>query len=439
MLEKRIDLSVEYAQAEQTCPNGQCSLVKTATDIPEIFDGVKLKKNHAYLYVIAMGAGEYYNENKNGDFFKEKDLIDYHKKFLTSGIFVQHDNKDPNKSIGTVLKSNYNNKMHRVELLLEIKKALAPNIYEDIKNNNRIAVSMGVKTPSEYCSFCGHVTKDTLANRCEHLKFKMHQIMPNGVKVYAVNNPPLNFFDISIVRKPADHQGYAMFQKVASYEENTDKIASTDAIDKVAELIKRVEALDSYNPLSVSDINEMRSMPQAVLGNVLRKHDVLLRPSEYAGLMTPRRMLTENLLNRFRGADNGFGLLKILRMLRLNKPAVQREIRIIKIASSIEEEPLIQKIIGRNFLSKEAAQAIPDRDVFGNKVLRKTITHRIKGHLMSSPYAQINYIFKNGDSMSLPVNHSTRDFEEYIHAGAVDSVVGIMPNGVEQVVWSEKW
>jgi len=56
MLYKRFEVEVEYAEAEKTCPNGICSIVKTAEVKPEVFNDVKLKKNHAYLYVIAMGA-----------------------------------------------------------------------------------------------------------------------------------------------------------------------------------------------------------------------------------------------------------------------------------------------------------------------------------------------------------------------------------------------
>lgn len=440
MLIKHIDLEIEYAEANrELCPDGQCSIVKTAQERPQdIFDGITIKKNHAYLYVIAMGAGDFYGENKNGDFFWEKDLVQYHDKFLDAGIFIQHDNKDPNKSIGKVLKSIYNNKMHRVELLLEIKKELAPQIYDAISNNERIAVSMGVKVPSESCSYCGQVTKGSIANRCEHLKFYMHQLMPNGVRVAAINNPPLNFFDISVVRKPADHQGYALFQKVASYE-TIDKIANetaqpeasfsdkTAGLRKLAELTKRIDALATYNPLSFNRVSELKQMPRPLMKNFIKSNDLLLHPAEYMALF-----------NEDVDADRYEDLIKMgpneiksFFSMMLNNPKAEEPETQVKIAMKHNEA--MDYLIARDLLMKTAenqTEKYRNTDTFGNKELEKKEPTSLVPFGVER-YAGIRVKLVNGDTATQSPEEFATVFDDLIDSGLVDKITGILPNGKE--------
>ena len=219
MLTKTLDFVVERAEIEHvSCFGGTCPMTKTASDNP--LEKIPQKKNHAYLYVIAMGAGDYYGENNNGDFFYEKDLLEYYKTFESAGIFVQHFNKDPSKSIGRVREATYNNHMHRVELVLEIPKSKSPEYYEAIKNGERIKVSMGVKVPQEMCSYCGAITKGSIANRCDHLKYMMHHQMENGQVVYAINMPPMN------VSKSLDRREWRSFKNAMSEQEELRKYVS---------------------------------------------------------------------------------------------------------------------------------------------------------------------------------------------------------------------
>ena len=439
MLTKYIDMEIEYAEANrEMCPNGQCSIVKTAEERPQdIFDGIKILKNHAYLFVIAMGAGDYYNENKNGDFFWEKDLIQYHKKFLNAGIFIQHDNKDPNKSIGKVLKAEYNHDMHRVELLLEIKKELAPQIYESISNGERIAVSMGVKVPGESCSYCGQVTKGSIANRCEHLKFHMHQIMPNGIKVFAINHTPLNFFDISVVRKPADHQGYALFQKVASLEEEgnyygssyKDKVAG---LKKIAELTKRIDALSSYNPLNFKMVSKLREMPKPLLKNFIKSNDLLLHPAEYISLFNHNvdPETYEELIGM--SPEDIHGFFSFISKHAAYSPNENYQVKI-----AMRTNDAMDYLVARNTLIKEAdldkELKMRRADSFGHKELeqRKPTNKMPFGF---NRYALIRVKLKNGEEATQPANDFFSVFSDLIDEGAVSEINGILPNGRETLI-----
>jgi len=102
------------------------TLVKTASGlsftprIREYITSIKAAKDKVYALVNAMGAGEYYGCNRNGDYFPEEALKKYHNTFVTDGKpFMYHLNKDPNKCYGNVLFSDYNPVMHRVELVIE--------------------------------------------------------------------------------------------------------------------------------------------------------------------------------------------------------------------------------------------------------------------------------------------------------------------------------
>jgi hypothetical protein len=165
------------------------------------------------ILVLAMGASEYYGPNRNGDAFKESELISHHHTFKTNAnVFRSHVNKDPAKSIGKVIESFYNHDMHRVELILELDNGTAANEVEKIRQNKDVAVSMGCRIKYDVCSICGNKAP-TRAEYCTHLKYEMGEVHPDG-RIVCADNPKPNFFDISIVFRPADKTGY-MMKKIA--------------------------------------------------------------------------------------------------------------------------------------------------------------------------------------------------------------------------------
>ena len=129
-------------------------LIKVASNaIQEAWDSLQRKEGKAYMHVLAMTAIGWYACNNNGDAFTEEDLKKYHTSFVTdANIFMHHVNKDPKKSLGTVVYSFYNDAMHRIELILEVDKAKAPKIVAAIKAGEPIAVSMGVRVKFDKCS-----------------------------------------------------------------------------------------------------------------------------------------------------------------------------------------------------------------------------------------------------------------------------------------------
>jgi hypothetical protein len=219
-----------------------------------------------------LGAYETYDLNRNGDGFNEfpykpgykvtcghpacqkgdawvsrgELITDHFKTFEQfATIYKHHQNKDPSKSYGDVLKAFWNPQMHRVELLLGIDNAKAPDIVQRIADGEYPAVSMGCRIAYDVCTICGH-RAPTRAQYCDHLKFKMRQVMPNGLRAGALNPTP-KFFDISFVVKPADQTGY-MLKKVANVYE----------IRSSAELGEKLSALEEKRAMirKMSDIDK---------------------------------------------------------------------------------------------------------------------------------------------------------------------------------------
>ncbi|HET8686636.1 MAG TPA: hypothetical protein VFM18_08230, partial [Methanosarcina sp.] len=233
MLEKLIDtqsffrddeLTVTLLDLKDTSTKG---LEKAAAD-SRITDYVKdllePKPGKFYLHINAMGAGEYYGSNKNADYFPEEQLKQFHKTFEETGyVYRHHINKDPARSMGRVLYSIYNERMHRVELIAEVDSWLGQDVMDSISRGEFPKTSMACRTPYDVCSICGN-RAHTRQEYCVHITNSPNRVLADGRKVMAMNVAPLRFFDISIVIKPADITS-SVLQKVAS----ADCVLSVDA------------------------------------------------------------------------------------------------------------------------------------------------------------------------------------------------------------------
>jgi hypothetical protein len=245
----------------------------------EYLKTVTPKSGHSIVLVNAMGAYETYDDNRNGDSFPDRPihvgvaakcghkgcspkawigadeiLSNHYKSFeKDGGIYKHHVNKDPSKSLGTVMKAVWNPKMQRVELLLEIVNDRDKELAKKIADGEYPAVSMGCRVAWDVCSICGH-RAPTRKDYCEHARLKMRQIMPNGEKV-CVHNPSPKFFDISFVYRPADPTGF-MLKKVAS-----DGPAWLGFSAKAGELVEAYEQ-------KIADEKKLGDIRKRLLGQV---------------------------------------------------------------------------------------------------------------------------------------------------------------------------
>ena len=201
-------------------------------------DGFTPDPKYLYLHVIAMGSGEYYGPNKNGDYFPERALKLYHHTFEQNAkIFKEHNNKSDSPFYGKVVKSYYNPEMHRVELLLAVDKAKAPDIVTKVERGEVPEVSMGCRLPHDVCSICGNKAAKK-SEYCEHINTQLKKILPDGRQVFMLNLQP-TFFDISFVFRRADKIAL-MLKKVANEFGGTSHIV--DIPEKLADIDKEIPA-----------------------------------------------------------------------------------------------------------------------------------------------------------------------------------------------------
>lgn len=210
---------------------------------PKIQDFVRAVRptpSGIYVLVNALGAGEYWGSNVNGDLFPEKALIhsppdwdglsvedqrqigtdwDYgYPTFMGAYPYKHHVNKNPSRAFGRVELATWNPVMHRVELVVYLDRALCKqfdgyDIIERVENGEFPDVSMGCKVPFDVCTICENPSK-TRNDYCEHALRMMNKILPDGRKV-AVRNDKPKFFDISFVFIGADKTAKVM-AKLAS-------------------------------------------------------------------------------------------------------------------------------------------------------------------------------------------------------------------------------
>lgn len=249
MLEKQVQFSAFNEQGQLVIQplfmgNG---LEKTAEALdmrsklhPRVQDFVRAVRptsSGIYVLVNALGAGEYWGSNVNGDLFPEKALIHappdwenllvYPERAREVGVawpygyptfmgaypYKHHVNKDPSRAFGKVELSTWNPAMHRVELVVYLDRALcmqfdAIDIIERIERGEFPDVSMGCKVPYDVCTICENPSK-TRNDYCQHALMMMNKILPDGRKV-AVRNDYPKFFDISFVFIGADKTAKVM-------------------------------------------------------------------------------------------------------------------------------------------------------------------------------------------------------------------------------------
>lgn len=203
--------------------NSVNGLVKKAADskIIEFVSKLSTDPDKVFIHVLAMGASEYYSCNRNGDWFPEENLKKYFSTFETNPahFYRHHQNKDPSIAGGRVIFSIWNDKMKRVELIVELDRTRTQDLIDKLDRGEFPSTSMACRTPYDTCSICGNVAK-TRQEYCVHLREELGRMHPDGKKTYAINNAPLSFFDISYVFRPADVLS-GVLQKVASTKQVT--------------------------------------------------------------------------------------------------------------------------------------------------------------------------------------------------------------------------
>jgi hypothetical protein len=229
------------------------------SEIAQFISGIKPDPKRVYLHILALTAGDFYGKNRNADIMTSDALRKYHNTFVTTPALIHrnHQNKFPEKAIGQVIFSVYNEAMHRVEIIAWIDVDKAADIVERLNNGEYPATSMALRTEYDECTLCGTKARNS-DQRCSCILNDLGKILPDGRQVAMLNSAPLKFIEESFVFRPADVNS-SVLQKVA-FEGQTglrsdelaeleglkesdydDIITKASSLKKLSEFIKEVE------------------------------------------------------------------------------------------------------------------------------------------------------------------------------------------------------
>ena len=200
------------------------------------------------LLIDAMGAGEYWGSNSNGDYFSVDQLAhegsDYgHKTFMIYAYpYKHHQNeamkKDPKRRYGDkVALSVYHEPMHRVQLIVVVNNNQCTDILDAIEGGSYPDVSMACGVKYDQCSYCGSIHR-TRRDYCEHAKYMLNKTFNDGKKVYLYNHHP-RFHDISFVLIGAEKGAKTLLKIASPYNLNIHFEANPMALDILNSYVRR--------------------------------------------------------------------------------------------------------------------------------------------------------------------------------------------------------
>jgi len=320
--------------------------VASASLLPEVSSYIaqlEPRSDSQYVLVNAMGAGEYYGSNINGDRFSEASLVhapddwkgvpvyDMVKAkgwaygfptFYSACVFPHHRNKDPNKKLGVVELAAWNPHMKRVELVTRLDRdtCLAnggESIWDKLKMGGYPDVSMGTKVPFDTCSITldrkryqeawdtydpkkhtspgaailevhkKHPIRGVQVTRKEYSEYgrtQMNRILPDGRKVWVDNDFP-RFFDISYVFIGADKIAKAMLKIADDGKRTYGFMGSAEVAEKMAsgeDVLEKTAGKDQVTARYLQE-DEVRARGRAKQAEMTKK----VVPNQLAGKAVP--------------------------------------------------------------------------------------------------------------------------------------------------------
>ncbi len=296
---KTITNDFDWGETSVKLINAKLIKEAASSEAKEFFKLLEPDENYFYVLVIALGAGEYWGANKNGDYFPEQELLKAYKTFEEGHAFIQHQNHDPSKAVGKVLKAFWNDRMKRVELVVRVDRQKATDVLERLQNGETVDVSMGCKVEYDVCSICGNRAR-TRAEYCEHLLFHMNEILPDGRQVYAINPNP-TFFDISFVRRGADPTAKVLEKAAGLKESEIEKEVPGMKLFLINEpTADEIDALESafWSAPDLPDevIERLSRLPLGDVICTLTLLNIQLKPHELIKLLGPGIYLETPLL-----------------------------------------------------------------------------------------------------------------------------------------------
>ena len=272
--------SFDYPEAEHLVkivddPQDRRKIASTVTDS---WGEIEPIKNHTLVHLIALGSGEKTGSNLNADYFPEDTCRSTHDSFVKkASLYRHHNSKVPKEQRdGDVVRSAYNEKMGRVELIIAANHDKCADWLGKLEKGGEAKFSMGWHCPVDECSICGN--KATKPNEyCEHISKKAkapygrNRILEDGRKCYMINKEG-HWNDISYVDRGADMIAMDL-AKIAGIDPSEvlggadlaelleHRVLSTGKLaiaHKLSEMQKRIDAIGvkAVNGVDKTDLSE---------------------------------------------------------------------------------------------------------------------------------------------------------------------------------------
>ena len=205
-------------------------LLKQASIFDKVAEDLMPDKDHVGIHVLALGESERYGFNRNGDGFPKKACIDYHDTFVKHGhVYEHHQNKDPKKKLGDIVKSAYNSDMGRIELFIHAHKDKAESHLNKLASNNEVPFSMACRVQEDRCNQCDQLRSSARDPRqCDHIAFNLGKMANDGTFTGTFNDHP-KFFDISFVYRPADRIAWNLSKAASAQSQGLDSITLAES------------------------------------------------------------------------------------------------------------------------------------------------------------------------------------------------------------------
>ncbi len=394
-------------------------------EIAKFISQLSPQENCHYSLCTALGAGEYWSSNVNGDYFEKDELINNHHSFLKGTPFMHHVNKDPSRGYGRILFSTYNPKMNRVELIVEYDTSKLPgDVNKKLENDDLVNLSMGCRVAYDTCSICGNKAP-TPKDYCDHVtKTGLNSVFPDGRKVFLYNPNP-DFFDISIVIVPADKTACIlakifgaskMAKKAADPLRGFREIAMPSSINAEYAKTASVRAYEIYDTIetrSWDEIKSIASLTKTASGLIasIKLSSAYFKPNEMQAILFAQNnmpKIAQSLL-----AHNAyFDVNKILPM-QIDESAPG-----VKLANKYSKATVLFKLANNiKPLTKIAVEEL-DGNILGltpetlNEIARMTMLSAIVGSAMAGDWKYLIPMIGVGAGMAAQSLNDTEDLSK---------------------------
>jgi hypothetical protein len=412
----------------------------TPDRLVEFMQNIRPREDGVYVLLHAIGAGEYWGSNKNGDYFPEWSLqgmpmpnkikvyvqsrglpvpSEYgYRTFETYGFpFRHHNNSDRLYTIGErVCCAAYNERMHRIELIIFILKRLAPDVVDRINRGIPVPWSMGSKLPFDVCSICFNPAR-TRKQYCDHLKLQLNKILPGGNKVFSYNYFP-RFFDISEVTVPANRSAYDL-KKVAE-----DLTAGRVVFDMSPDMdhlsiVPADHIPQSSGGVSTEEMAKYAEMIEVLKTGEEKEADIDKKvPAQEPGKNLGSAPISKDLWNY---------IMELVKRDRGNSEPMPGKVRQTLQASPLDEVLPALTALGIKMKKDEAEDVIGDREMptrldtgCPSSKLLQSLSGMVPGRSMFEPRFSIRIIRiskPEGDDSLLPkllVKKSSAAYDQYV-------------------------